>query len=109
MARARSCPMVPAPISPMRNESVGMVGSFPIAGLYTLTDPEGHRMRDSMRIYVNGRRYDVQGEQGFSSLSNFLRCDLGLTGTKTSCFEGGCGSCSVLVGRVRDDRLQYRP
>ena len=65
-------------------------------------------MRNSIRMYVNGTGHDVRGEQAFSSLSSFLRSDLGLTGTKTACLEGGCGSCSVMLGRPRGGRLEYR-
>jgi xanthine dehydrogenase small subunit len=65
-------------------------------------------MRDSIRIYVNGTKYDVRGQQAFSSLASFLRRDLGLTGTKTACLEGGCGSCSVLLGRPARGLLEYR-
>ena len=39
-------------------------------------------MRDFLLIYVNGQRHQIYGEQGFQSLSDFLRIDLGLVGTK---------------------------
>src|SRR5436190_20039794 len=47
-------------------------------------------------IEVNGERYelDVPGER---RLSDVLRDDLGLTGTKVACGEGACGACAVLV------------
>ena len=64
-------------------------------------------MRDYLLIYVNGRRYQISGVRGFQSLSDFLRCDLGLVGTKVVCAEGDCGSCTVLIGRVRNSELHY--
>jgi len=45
----------------------------------------------------------------FQSLSNFLRYDLALIGTKVVCSEGDCGSCTVLLGRAEDGRIDYRP
>ena len=66
-------------------------------------------MRDYLLIYVNGRRYQISGVRGFQSLSDFLRCDLGLVGTKVVCAEGDCGSCTVLIGRVRNSELREYP
>ncbi|MEA2736637.1 MAG: xanthine dehydrogenase small subunit [Humisphaera sp.] len=66
-------------------------------------------MRDYVLIYVNGHRHELRGARAFQTLSNFLRYDLGLVGTKVVCAEGDCGSCAVLVGRVDDnERLTYR-
>ncbi|KAL3674239.1 hypothetical protein V7S43_000197 [Phytophthora oleae] len=67
-------------------------------------------VRHNLLLYVNGQRIqlaekDVHPEQ---TLLQFLRHDLGLTGTKLGCGEGGCGACTVMVskfdvatGRVR--------
>src|SRR5215203_6038920 len=59
-------------------------------------------MRDYVLIYVNGQRHELRGARAFQTLSNFLRYDLGLIGTKVVCAEGDCGSCAVLVGRIGD-------
>lgn len=45
----------------------------------------------------------------FQSLSNFLRYQLTLIGTKVVCAEGDCGSCTVLIGRVEHEHIEYRP
>jgi aerobic carbon-monoxide dehydrogenase small subunit len=52
-----------------------------------------------LRCTINGRALerDVAVDR---SLLSFLRDDLGLTGTKGSCLEGECGSCTVLVDGV---------
>src|SRR5947208_10406853 len=65
-------------------------------------------MRDHVIIYVNGQRHEVRGARAFQSLSDFLRYDLGLTGTKVVCAEGDCGSCTVFVGRPNGDEIEYR-
>ena len=64
-------------------------------------------MRDYLLIYVNGLRYQIYGKRGFQSLSDFLRIDLGLVGTKVVCAEGDCGSCTVLIGRLRNCEMCY--
>ena len=64
-------------------------------------------MRDYVLLYVNGKRYEIRGEAVFSSLSDFLRCELKLTGTKVVCAEGDCGACTVLVGRLAPEGLRY--
>jgi aerobic carbon-monoxide dehydrogenase small subunit len=48
------------------------------------------------RCTVNGQPVDLEIEQD-DTLLNVLRDRLGLTGTKGSCLEGECGSCTVLV------------
>jgi xanthine dehydrogenase small subunit len=64
-------------------------------------------MRDYVLIYVNGKRHEIRGETVFSSLSDFLRSELGLVGTKIVCSEGECGACTVLVGRLDGNDLRY--
>ena len=56
-------------------------------------------MRDHLIIHVNRQRHEIRGGRAFQSLSNFLRYDLCLTGTKVVCAEGDCGSCAVLIDR----------
>jgi xanthine dehydrogenase small subunit len=66
-------------------------------------------MRDHLLIHVNGVLHRVSGAQAFQSLSNFLRYDLSLVGTKVVCSEGDCGSCTALIGRVEQGAINYRP
>jgi xanthine dehydrogenase small subunit len=64
-------------------------------------------MRDYAIFYVNGRRREVRGTEVFQSLSDYLRDELRLTGTKVVCAEGDCGSCTVIVGRPHNGSIQY--
>jgi carbon-monoxide dehydrogenase small subunit len=47
-------------------------------------------------LTVNNKEHQVSGSS-VRTLANVLRNDLGLTGTKVSCAEGECGSCTVLM------------
>jgi aerobic-type carbon monoxide dehydrogenase small subunit (CoxS/CutS family) len=48
---------------------------------------------------VNGGAYEVDAPVG-RSLAQWLREDVGLTGTKVACNEGHCGACTVQVDGV---------
>ena len=49
----------------------------------------------SIKVTVNGQEYHRQVEPR-RLLSDFLREDLGLTGTHVGCEHGICGACTVL-------------
>ncbi len=66
-------------------------------------------MRDSIVFYLNGQRREARGEQVFLPVARYLREQEGVTGTKIVCEEGDCGACTVLVGRLQDEALRYRP
>jgi len=52
--------------------------------------------RLAVRLTVNGRPVE-QMVEARRSLADFLRDDLGLTGTHVGCEHGVCGACTVLV------------
>ncbi|MBL8055949.1 MAG: (2Fe-2S)-binding protein [Anaerolineales bacterium] len=49
-----------------------------------------------VKVVVNGKTYERQVESRLL-LSDFIRHDLGLTGTHVGCEHGVCGACTVLL------------
>ncbi|MDP3180148.1 MAG: 2Fe-2S iron-sulfur cluster-binding protein, partial [Spirochaetaceae bacterium] len=56
---------------------------------------------------INGRALLAEKWPGTPAL-DFIRRELGLTGTKEGCREGDCGACAVLVGELRAEGPRYR-
>jgi aldehyde oxidoreductase len=54
--------------------------------------------RQTIRLHLNGKPVEVATAPG-KRLSDALRDDLGLTGTKIGCQAGDCGACTVLLDR----------
>jgi carbon-monoxide dehydrogenase small subunit len=52
--------------------------------------------REAVRCTVNGRQIDTTVEVR-RMLSDFIRDDIGLTGTHLGCEHGVCGACTVLL------------
>ena len=53
-------------------------------------------MKQDIELKVNGELFRV-GIEDHRTLSEVLREDLGLTGTKEMCNKGHCGACTVLM------------
>ncbi len=60
------------------------------------------KARTALVFYINERRHEVTGEACFQNLSDYLRYDQQLTGTKVVCAEGDCGACTVLLASVHE-------
>ena len=56
-------------------------------------------MKIPVSITINGRRYDRDVEPRLL-LVQFIRDELGLTGTKVGCDTSQCGSCTILLDGV---------
>jgi len=66
-------------------------------------------MRDYIFFYLNGRPTEVRGDRASMMLSDFLRYDRALTGTKVVCAEGDCGACSILRRTPLDEAKPFEP
>lgn len=66
-------------------------------------------MRDYILLYINGREHKVSGEMAFVPVTDYLRYELGLCGTKVVCAEGDCGACTVMLGRQEQGEMVYKP
>lgn len=53
-------------------------------------------MSQAIKLTVNGDEYQLEVDPAWS-LAYVLREKFGLTGTKTACGKGTCGSCTVLL------------
>jgi len=42
------------------------------------------------------------------TLLNFIRTKLKKTGTKEGCAEGGCGACTVVLGELENNNINYK-
>lgn len=61
-----------------------------------------------IRFFLNDRPVRALVPEGMAVL-DYVRDAQGLKGTKQGCREGDCGACTVLWGRLRHGRLEYRP
>jgi xanthine dehydrogenase small subunit len=52
--------------------------------------------RDFVLIYLNGKRLEIRGRDCFLMMSDYLRYQKQMTGTKVVCAEGDCGACTCL-------------
>lgn len=52
---------------------------------------------NTLRFWVNGRCVEETQVAPTTTLLQYLRYHLGLTGTKEGCAEGDCGACTVVV------------
>jgi xanthine dehydrogenase small subunit len=62
-----------------------------------------------IRFQLNGRWCTESHVSPTTTLLDYLRQSVRLTGTKEGCAEGDCGACTVVVGLPQDDgRMAWR-
>ncbi|CAE7229808.1 Aox4 [Symbiodinium natans] len=68
----------------------------------------GQLSSEVLRFHLNGELVEVIGADPRQLLIEFLRDSKGLTGTKRSCLQGGCGACVVAIQEYDPATSQWR-
>ena len=61
-----------------------------------------------MITFILNNKTITTSEQSGLTLLDFVRYEQRLTGTKIGCREGDCGACTVLVGTLENNSIQYQ-
>jgi xanthine dehydrogenase small subunit len=64
-------------------------------------------MKQPIRFIMNDRQVETLLPPGAVVL-DFIRQQQRLLGTKEGCKEGECGACTVLLGQLKDNEVQYK-
>jgi len=54
------------------------------------------------------RIIEIRNPDPNETLLNFVRTKLKKTGTKEGCAEGGCGACTVVLGELKNNDINYK-
>ena len=58
-------------------------------------------------VYQN-KIIKIKNPDSNETLLNYVRTKLKKTGTKEGCAEGGCGACTIVLGELKKDEINYK-
>ena len=62
----------------------------------------------NIEFVYQDRIFKVKNSDPNEILLNYIRTKLKKTGTKEGCAEGGCGACTVVLGELKNNEINYK-
>ena len=63
---------------------------------------------NTIEFIFNNEILKISNPDPNETILNFIRIKLKKTGTKEGCAEGGCGACTIVLGELVDNNIQYK-
>ena len=63
---------------------------------------------DSVKFLLNDKIHEIKNPDPNQTILNYIRTELKKTGTKEGCSEGGCGACTIVLGELVDNKIEYK-
>ena len=63
---------------------------------------------DNIEFIYQNRIFKIKDPDSNETLLNYIRTKLKKTGTKEGCAEGGCGACTVVLGELKNNEINYK-
>ena len=64
--------------------------------------------KGTIKFLFNEKVLEINNPDPNQTILNFIRTNLKKTGTKEGCAEGGCGACTVVVGKLKNNDIEYK-
>ena len=61
-----------------------------------------------VKFLFNDKILELSNPDPNQTILNFIRTELKKTGTKEGCAEGACGACTVVVGELNKNNIEYK-
>ena len=61
-----------------------------------------------VKFLFNNKILELNNPDPNQTILNFIRNELKKTGTKEGCAEGGCGACTVVLGELNKNNIEYK-
>ncbi len=65
-------------------------------------------MNDCVQFVLDGKIVEARNVDPTTTVLQYLRRELRRTGTKEGCAEGDCGACTVAIGELKNEEIEYR-
>ena len=63
---------------------------------------------NTIKFLYNEKILELNNPDPNQTILNYIRTELKKTGTKEGCAEGGCGACTIVIGELNNNDLQYK-
>ena len=63
---------------------------------------------NTIEFVLDNKIHSISNPDPNETILNYVRLNLKKNGTKEGCAEGGCGACTIVLGELINNNIQYK-